>query len=243
MAPGTKSISPNVVSMNRMNSRHSVKLSARSVEKWALQIIVLICALICLFVTAGIPVIATAQTRPTITDTQNLLGSQGSKVQSDLDDLKKDTGVTLNLLFVDSFGVKKLDKKTIGTWVNARLNFTKPDKNTLLLAVASQDGRMALAVSKGSDKWLSSQVDTTLSDAAAAPLARRNPDWTGSVTALVRSVRRIKTEHDQLPVKIGVTIGAIVVAIALIVGIILLIRWLRKIGFFAPRHGRHAAAH
>lgn len=189
---------------------------------------------------SGIVPARAATTKPAITDTQNLLGSQGARIQESLDALQKDTGVTLNLLFVSSFGLKKIDKTTVGKWVDARLAFTKPAKNTLLLAVASQDGQMALAVSKGSDSWLASQVDTNLSDAAAKPLARSDPDWSGSVTALVRQIRQSKSDHDSLPWKIAGGVALAVLIIAVIVGLVLLLRWLRKIGFFNKPEGRHA---
>lgn len=181
-----------------------------------------------------------APQKPAITDTQNLLGSESSRVQESVDSLQKETGVTLNLLFVSTFGLKKLDKTTIGKWVRARLDFTHPAKNTLLLAVASQDGQMALAVSHGSDQWLSSQVDTRFSDAAARPLSRRDPDWPGSVLALVQSVREAKAEHDSLPWKIALSIVIALLAIGLVVGVVFLVRRMRSAGFFSSHKGRHA---
>lgn len=233
------SLRPNVDNRDRgprMGWGSGNRTSGRAVR--LLAVLVSVISLLLPFATAT-PAYAAA--KPAVTDTQNLLGSQGSKIQESLDSLQKDTGVTLNLLFVGSFGLKKLDKTTIGKWVDARLAFTKPAKNTLLLAVASQDGQMALAVSKGSDRWLSSQVDTTLSDAAAKPLARSDPDWSGSVTALVRQIRLIKSDHDSLPWKIAGGVVAALLVIALIVGIILFLRWLHRIGFFTQSAGRHAA--
>jgi uncharacterized membrane protein YgcG len=203
---------------------------------------ILLAVLVVMAVIVPVPSAQAAVSKPQITDTQNLLGAQGSAIQEKVDALQKDTGVTLNLLFVDSFNLKKLDKTTISKWVNARLDFTKPAKNTLLLAVASQDGQMALAVSKGSDSWLASQVDTTLSDAAAAPLARKNPNWTGSVTALIAAVRQAKADHDALPWKIAGGIAIALVVVGLVVGLVFLIRHLRRKGFFTSHAGRHAVA-
>lgn len=182
-----------------------------------------------------------ARQKPTITDTQNLLGAKSSSIQDSIDSLQKDTGVTLNLLFVDTFGLKKLDKQTIGDWADARLAFTKPAPNTLLLAVASQDGQMALAASKGSEGWITSNIDSAFPDAAAKPLAQKDPDWPGSVIALVRQIRKAKADHDSLPWRIGGGILIALVAIAAVVGCVLLVRWLRRIGFFASHSGRHAA--
>ncbi len=235
----------NVENRDRYHDRASCSGSEQGRNRTAARksrLFVLVAALLAVFLPL-LPVITVraATAKPAVTDTQNLLGSQGAKIQESLDSLQKDTGVTINLLFVSSFGLKKLDKASVGKWANARLAFTKPSRNTLLLAVASQDGQMALAVSKGSDLWLSSQVDTTLSDAAAKPLARSNPDWSGSVTALIAQIRRVKSDHDSLPWRIagGVALAALVIGV--IVGIVLFLRWLRKIGFFTHHEGRHAA--
>ena len=233
------SSSPNVD--NRGLGPSAGRGSRNGISGRAMRLLVVLASVLSLFLPLLAATPAHAAAKPAVTDTQNLLGSQGARIQESLDSLQKDTGVTLNLLFVGSFGLKKLDKTTIGKWVDARLAFTKPAKNTLLLAVASQDGQMALAVSKGSDSWLSSQVDTTLSDAAAKPLARSDPDWSGSVNALIRQIREVKSEHDSLPWKIAGGVALCLVIIALIVGIVLFVRWLRKIGFFTQPAGRHAA--
>ncbi len=236
----------NVENRDRYHDRASCSGSEQGRNRTAARksrLFVLVAALLAVFLPL-LPVITVraATAKPAVTDTQNLLGSQGAKIQESLDSLQKDTGVTINLLFVSSIPDSRSSiKQASASGQTRRLAFTKPSRNTLLLAVASQDGQMALAVSKGSDLWLSSQVDTTLSDAAAKPLARSNPDWSGSVTALIAQIRRVKSDHDSLPWRIagGVALAALVIGV--IVGIVLFLRWLRKIGFFTHHEGRHAA--
>lgn len=108
---------------------------------------------------AGLGITATDD----ITDTQNLLGSNVSEITDAINQTKKETGVTVRLVYLDSFNAKgKPDK-----WVSALLESLNPKPNTVMLAVASNDGNLVVAVSSNSEEWLKkkSTVDA-LSDAA-----------------------------------------------------------------------------
>ena len=81
---------------------------------------------------AGLGITATDD----ITDTQNLLGSNVSEITDAINQTKKETGVTVRLVYLDSFNAKgKPDK-----WVSALLESLNPKPNTVMLAVASNDG-------------------------------------------------------------------------------------------------------
>ena len=80
---------------------------------------------------AGLGITATDD----ITDTQNLLGSNVSEITDAINQTKKETGVTVRLVYLDSFNAKgKPDK-----WVSALLESLNPKPNTVMLAVASND--------------------------------------------------------------------------------------------------------
>lgn len=117
---------------------------------------------------AGLGITATDD----ITDTQNLLGSNVSEITDAINQTKKETGVTVRLVYLDSFNAKgKPDK-----WVSALLESLNPKPNTVMLAVASNDGNLVVAVSSNSEEWLKkkSTVDA-LSDAAQKPLMESDP--------------------------------------------------------------------
>ena len=138
---------------------------------------------------AGLGITATDD----ITDTQNLLGSNVSEITDAINQTKKETGVTVRLVYLDSFNAKgKPDK-----WVSALLESLNPKPNTVMLAVASNDGNLVVAVSSNSEEWLKkkSTVDA-LSDAAQKPLmesdvAGRNKEYTFDyVIQVLKSIRK-----------------------------------------------------
>lgn len=150
-----------------------------------------------------------------ITDTQNLLGDNLSAVIDAITKTKNETGVTVKLLYVQTFtkGVKP------AKWASDVLESTAPVPNTLMLAVASDDGNLVVAVSANSDAWLKSQgtVDT-LSSAAQQPLMNQAaPDWSGSAIAMMKQISKIKqssTTGSATVIGVSIFAGAIVVLAA-----------------------------
>lgn len=167
-----------------------------------------------------------------ITDTENLLGSNVSSVTDAISRTKKSTGVSVRLLYLSSFNSKVSAEK----WASDLLRSTDPQPNTVLLAVASSDGSLVVAVSPNSDEWLSrkSTVDA-LSSAALKPLNTDNdPDWSGSAIAMMNEiVTAKKTSTNSRASTIGVAIFGGVLAILLIVVVAGVVRRRRR------RGGRH----
>jgi hypothetical protein len=147
---------------------------------------------------AGLGITATDD----ITDTQNLLGSNVSEITDAINQTKKETGVTVRLVYLDSFNAKgKPDK-----WVSALLESLNPKPNTVMLAVASNDGNLVVAVSSNSEEWLKkkSTVDA-LSDAAQKPLMESDPDWAKSATDMMNQISvQKKTSTSSRTIWIGV---------------------------------------
>ena len=108
-----------------------------------------------------------------ITDTENLLGSNVAEITDAISATGQETGVTVHLLYLASFNTEEKPAK----WASALLESLDPKPNTVLLAVASNDGNLVVAVSSNSDEWLKkkSTVDA-LSDAAQKPLMESTPD-------------------------------------------------------------------
>ncbi|WP_165777329.1 TPM domain-containing protein [Bifidobacterium primatium] len=146
-----------------------------------------------------------------ITDTENLLGDNLGKVSDALDRVKKEDGVTVKLMFLPKF----VEGKDPNEWAKEVLKATNPAPNTVLLAVASEDGNLVVAVSANSDDWLSSKeaVDS-LSKAAWAPLNEQTPDWSGSAIALATQISALKKSSSSSRFS---TVGIVVFVIALVV--------------------------
>lgn len=182
---------------------------------------------------------ADEQVTDNVTDTQNLLGGNISKVTDAITAVKKQTGVTLKLLYLPSFDTTEKP----ATWAESVLNSTHPVKNTVMLAVASQDGDLVVVVSSNSDSWLrDSSTVNALSDAALGPIVKNpSPDWAQSAIALADKIISIKQQVDAEPVRrfwiiVAIVVGALVVAAAGYVGY-LLYRGRRS------KPGKHSGAH
>lgn len=185
---------------------------------------------------AGLGITATDD----ITDTQNLLGSNVSEITDAINQTKKETGVTVRLVYLDSFNAKgKPDK-----WVSALLESLNPKPNTVMLAVASNDGNLVVAVSSNSEEWLKkkSTVDA-LSDAAQKPLMESDPDWAKSATDMMNQISvQKKTSTSSRTIWIGV--GGFAGALLLLVVLLVVFHILRKKGVIGHRRkGRHSGRH
>lgn len=153
-----------------------------------------------------------------ITDIENLLGTNIGKVSDAIDEVKTKTGVTLNLLYLPTFD----STQKPATWASKHLESMNPQKNTVMLAVASEDGNLAVVVSKNSDQWLRTQetVDS-LSDAAVAPIVNSKsgtPDWSGSAIALAQQIEAEKSESESAPSRV-ISIVVLIAVLVLIVAV------------------------
>lgn len=173
-------------------------------------------------------------TNGSVTDTQNVLGGQSGRISDEISSTYQQTGVHVRLLFLASFeGAKNPDR-----WVADVLQSTKPNPNTVMLAVASNDGRLVVAVSENSDRWLQNQkyVDQ-MSQAALNPLQKdKSPDWPGCAIAFMEEIQTI---HHQRQTTRRIIIIVVCLAVILLVGVIagrLLVSRSRRNG-----RGRHSA--
>lgn len=160
-----------------------------------------------------------------ITDPENLLGDNVTSVTDMITKTKNKYGVSVRLLYLDSFGTTVKPS----TWASTLLQSTSPQPNTVLLAVASADGNLVVAVSNNSDEWLKDQkaVDQ-LSQAASEPLTKKgSPDWSGSAIAMMNEIAKLKetsTSKGATTVSTVVLVAGLVLLVALVVVIIVLAR-------------------
>lgn len=153
-----------------------------------------------------------------ITDTENLLGSDVSTVTDAIDDTYEQTGVSVRLLYLATFATDDDPED----WARDVLDSTEPDPNTVMLAVASYDGSLVVAVSSNSDDWLLDQ-DTVdeLSQAALDPLVDDDtPDWSGSALAMMDAIvtaSQTATSRSDMMIGILIMAAVLVVLIAIIV--------------------------
>ena len=175
-----------------------------------------------------------------ITDTENLLGSNVAEITDAISATKQETGVTVHLLYLASFNTEEKPAK----WASALLESLDPKPNTVLLAVASNDGNLVVAVSSNSEEWLKkkSTVDA-LSDAAQKPLMESDPDWAKSATDMMNQISvQKKTSTSSRTIWIGV--GGFAGALLLLVVILVVFHILRKKGVIGHRRkGRHSGRH
>ena len=143
------------------------RIGVSQAAKW------LICLVIALMCALWITPCAFAEGEGTltenITDPQNLLGSNVSAVTDKIKETKQQSGVTVRLLYVESFGTEVNPTK----WASGVLESLSPKPNTVLLAVASGDGKLVVVASGNSEDWLrNSKTMDALSEAATDKLAK-----------------------------------------------------------------------
>lgn len=161
-------------------------------------------------------------TRSDITDPQNLLGAQMPRVTDAIASVKEQTGVTVRLLYLTNFtGTNDPDK-----WAGDALQSTNPPANTVLLAVASNDGRLVVAVSHNSDGWLRDKDHVAqLSQAALDSIQKGDyPDWPGSACAMMDKIKTLHEQEVSRTPKIVLASCIVVGIIVLVVVVVLLIR-------------------
>lgn len=174
-----------------------------------------------------------------IVDTQNLLGSAMSQVTDAVKKAKNETGVTILLMYLGTFNTKK----SAVDWAHDQLNQAKPKPNTVLLALASQDGKLAVVASDNSQAWLKDKKTiAALSNAAAHPLvAHKTPDWPGAATALANEVIAQKKASDSAPMWKALKITGVVLLVLLGLAVVAFVVWLASRGVFSKQHaGRHS---
>lgn len=163
-----------------------------------------------------------------ITDTENLLGSNVTEVTDAIDQLHEQTGVSVRLLYLSSFSA---GEGQVDQWASDVLESTDPEPNTVLLAVASHDGNLVVAVSANSDEWLHRQstVDE-LSQAALDPLVESDtPDWSASALDMIEQINVVyRTATSPSVIVIGAAaLGGVVVILAIVV-VVMLVRRRRR---------------
>ena len=163
-----------------------------------------------------------------ITDTENLLGSNVTEVTDAIDQLHEQTGVSVRLLYLSSFSA---GEGQVDQWASDVLESTDPEPNTVLLAVASHDGNLVVAVSANSDEWLHRQstVDE-LSQAALDPLVENDtPDWSASALDMIEQINVVyRTATSPSVILIGAAaLGGVVVILAIVV-VVMLVRRRRR---------------
>lgn len=161
-----------------------------------------------------------------ITDPQNLLGSNASSVSDKIKETKEQTGATVRLLYVESFGteVKPVE------WASGVLESLSPKPNTVLLAVASGDGKLVVVASSNSDEWLRNKKSMeALSEAATDKLAKSGAqDWSGAAIAMMDEIMLLKKTSTSSSLTIAGIIGLICAVVLLIVGAVLIVLRNRK---------------
>ncbi len=174
-----------------------------------------------------------------VTDTENLLGSNVSEVTDAIKKTKKETGVTVRLLYLESFETKRKPAR----WASDLLESLNPAPNTVMLAVASSDGNLVVAVSSNSDKWLKKQSTVeALSDAAQKPLMQSTPNWVKSATGMMDQIAvEKKTSTSSKAVVIGVV--CLVAALVLLVVLLVVFHVLREKGIIKRKVRKHAGVH
>ncbi|MCI6531947.1 MAG: hypothetical protein SO053_08655 [Bifidobacterium animalis] len=164
-----------------------------------------------------------------ITDPQNLLGDNLTKVIDAANRTKQETGVTVRLLYLESFNTTEKPEQ----WASQLLESLNPPANTVMLAVASHDGNLVVVVSPNSDEWLRSQstVDQ-LSEAASKPLldqqAGQGPNWSQSAIDMMDAIASAKSTATTHAVSSVSIIVMIIVFVVLIVVVLVMIFMRRK---------------
>ncbi|KFI73825.1 TPM domain-containing protein [Bifidobacterium longum] len=188
-----------------------------------------------------------------ITDTENLLGSHAAKVTDAIAKTEKETGVHVHLLYLSSFNSRQKPED----WAATVMESMNPKPNTVMLAVASNDGNLVVVVSKNSDKWLlDNKTVDKLSEAAQQPLLENPPSWSGAATAMMdQIVKSKKASTSSSTVTVGIIImGVVLVALVIIIVVMVVIRRRKEITKDSkaelqddiqetPRRARHSRRH
>lgn len=173
----------------------------------------------------------------TITDPQNLLGSDVGSVKDAIEETAQQTGVSVRLLYLPHFyaGVKP------ETWASRVLESMKPAHDTVMLAVASQDGKLVVAVSSNSQAWLRDQSSVDqLSQAALEPVTKgRNPDWVGSAKAMMTQVETLKQNQRHHRIMI---VALSVTAVVLVILVVAVAIWWRRSSRTGAHHRKSGSA-
>lgn len=171
-----------------------------------------------------------------VTDTQNLLGSQSAKISDEIASTQQKTGVHVRLLFLADFN----DAKDPDRWVADVLESTQPKANTVMLAVASNDGRLVVAVSKNSDRWLQEQKNVdALSQAALQPLQNSgSPDWAGCAIGFMEKIKSIHHDRQVIRRTVVIVLCVLLLVLACVVSCLVFVHHSRK-----NSHARHGRAH
>ena len=163
-----------------------------------------------------------------ITDTENLLGSHAAEVTDAIAKTEKETGVHVHLLYLSSFN----SQQKPGDWAATVMESMNPKPNTVMLAVASNDGNLVVVVSKNSDKWLlDNKTVDKLSEAAQQPLLENPPSWSGAATAMMdQIVKSKKASTSSSTVIVGIIImGVVLVALVIIIVVMVVIHRRKEI--------------
>ena len=188
-----------------------------------------------------------------ITDTENLLGSHAAEVTDAIAKTEKETGVHVHLLYLSSFN----SQQKPGDWAATVMESMNPKPNTVMLAVASNDGNLVVVVSKNSDKWLlDNKTVDKLSEAAQQPLLENPPSWSGAATAMMdQIVKSKKASTSSSTVIVGIIImGVVLVALVIIIVVMVVIHRRKEIKKDSkaelqddiqetPRRARHSRKH
>lgn len=163
-----------------------------------------------------------------IIDPENVLGSDVTKVTDAIASTKEKTGVTVKLSYLTNFsGAKDAD-----TWAQEALDASNPERNTVLLAAALNDGKLVVAISSNSDDWLNKEAAETLSSAALDPVVSGStPDWSASALAMMDEIVTLKqTSTRKSDITLGVVaMGSVLVVLIGIVVVIIVLRRRREV--------------
>lgn len=208
--------------LNDEQSGAVVGTSRIGVSQAAKWLVCLVIALMCaLWVTPCAFAEGEGTLTENITDPQNLLGSNVSAVTDKIKETKQQSGVTVRLLYVESFGTEVKPTK----WASGVLESLSPKPNTVLLAVASGDGKLVVVASGNSEDWLrNSKTMDALSEAATDKLAKSGAqDWSGAAIAMMDQIMLLKKTSTSGSLSKIAVIVLMCVVVVLIVGTIVFV--------------------
>ena len=112
------------------------------------------------------------------------------------------------------------------------MDATNPKPNTVLLAVALNDGKLVVAVSGNSESWLYNKTTSDqLLKSAYGPVSDKNPDWSGSAIAMMDSIATIKTTTAQRGTVwkwVGISVMCGVLVVLIVIGVVTVVRPVRR---------------